>query len=90
MRETGANGADHPVERVSGAKTMPIPTYKVLIHCHECTVKAATREDAVRAAVSTLWDQITATFRLGRRYDGWKVEVAVPDVCLRHERGSQE
>jgi hypothetical protein len=44
---------------------MPIPTYKVSILGHECTVKAATPEDAARAAVSTLWDEITPPFDWG-------------------------
>ncbi|HBZ72160.1 MAG TPA: hypothetical protein DEP35_21490 [Deltaproteobacteria bacterium] len=44
---------------------MPVPTYRVSIHGHECTVKAATPDDAVRAAVSTLWDQITPPFDWG-------------------------
>jgi len=44
---------------------MPIPTYKVSIRGHECTVKAATPEDAARAAVSKLWDQITPPFDWG-------------------------
>ncbi len=44
---------------------MPIPTYKVSIHGHECIVRAATPEDAARAAVSTLWNQITPPFDWG-------------------------
>ena len=41
---------------------MPIPTYTVSIRGHECTVNAATPEDAARAGVRRLWDQITPPF----------------------------
>ena len=41
---------------------MPIPTYTVSIRGHECTVPAATPEDAARAGVRRLWDQITPPF----------------------------
>ncbi len=44
---------------------MPVPTYRVVIRGHECTVRAATPEDAARAAVSTLWDHITPPFDWG-------------------------
>jgi hypothetical protein len=39
--------------------------YKVSILGRECTVRAATPEDAARAAVSMLWDQITPPFDWG-------------------------
>ena len=47
---------------------MPIPMFKVSIRGHGCRVRAATPEDAARAAVSTLWDEITPPF-------DWRVDV---------------
>jgi hypothetical protein len=63
---------------------MPIPTYKISIRGHECTVMAATPEDAARAAVSMLWDEITPPFDWGVEVtDGktrWPYQVFACDV----------